>query len=162
MKKLAVLLAVPLLLGCSKKNPTTVVQSKAIFAEINTNSAEVHIVSEPTMEASGVTARVIYENVQVTLLEKEAKPGMIYLRDYFPNPLYGFRCSLEVSTPLGSSRGVVRVPWITSLYRPRDGDTLPWADILVAWSYARGDWYELDYGYSAGDSNRNWLGSADT
>jgi len=163
MKKLAfILLAAPLIVGCSKKT-VTVVHYKTAFAEISPYSAQVELVSEPSLDPASSSATVFYENVRVTLLEKTAKPGKLVLQDYLNIGNSGVRCSLEVSTPLGSCRGAVVLPPPVSIERPDNGDTLPWGDVWVAWLRSvDATWYEPAINYTAYDAGRNWLGYADT
>lgn len=162
MKKcVLILLAVSLLWGCSKKTVTNV-HHHAIFAEIYSNQAEVEILSEPSLDPASANAWVFYENVQVTLQHKDARPGKLVIMDNWPGIASGIRCSLEVSTQLGASRGAAVVPRPVDFYRPSSNDTLPWADISFAWSLSPGAWYLLDVDYAAYDANRTWLGYADT
>lgn len=162
MKKLAfILLAVPLLWGCSKKSPTTA-QSKTIFAEIYNKGASVEI-SASVVDSTRATARVIFGNVQITLREKTANNGKMGFWDTFPVSVAGTRCSLEVNTLIGSSRGAVWVPNDVTLRSPLRGDTLPWGDIAFIWSHSvKANWYEADIYYIAYDSNGNTIAEIDT
>jgi len=162
MKKcVLILLTVPLLWGCSKKTVTNV-HHHAIFSEIYSNQAKVEILSEPSLDPANANAWVFYENVQITLQHKDERPGKLVITDQWPGITDGIRCSLEVSTRFGSSRGAVVVPRPVDFFRPSSRDTLPWADISFAWSRSPGAWFLLDVDYAAYDANRTWLGYADT
>jgi hypothetical protein len=162
MKKLAfILLAVPLLWNCSKKSPTTA-QSKTIFAEIYNKGASVEI-SAPVIDSTRATARVIFGNVQITLREKTENNGRMTFSDTFPISVAGSRCSLEVNTLIGSSRGAVWVPNDVTFRRPLRGETLPWGDNAFIWSRSvNATWYEADIFYSAYDSNDYKIADIDT
>jgi len=161
MKKLAfILLAVPLLWGCSKKT-VTVVQSRMIFAEIEPGTMEVEILTEPSTDPASSTACVYYENIRVTLPVLVSSPGKVIFRDYPPSSVAGLRCSLEVSTPFGSSRGAVGIPQYGTMHQPKD-DILPWGDIWFAWSRSQGSWFVFTLQYHAYDTVGNLLGTADT
>jgi len=161
MKKyVLILLAVPFLWGCSKKTVTTV-QSRMIFAEISPNSAEVEILTEPSLVPASSAAWVYYENIRVTLPVLASPPGKVAFRDYFQSNVAGLRCSLEVNTPVGSSRGAVGIPEYGTMHQPKD-DILPWGDIWFAWSRSQGAWFIFNLQYHAYDTVGNLLGTADT
>lgn len=165
MKKLVlILLAVPLLWGCSKKNPTTTVQSKIVFGEIASWRATAEILGEPTPDPASTSARAHYDTVQFRLFQTEVDPGRIVLQgDMISSPPTGTLCSLVVSSNLGGSRGAVVMPVFSRFTRPNSGDTLPWGDIQLSWTPSEGaNWFELQarcYGY---DTLGRYLGSADT
>jgi len=164
MKKLAfILLAVPLLWGCSKKTVTTVVHSKAAFAEIEPLWANVDIISVPAIDPSTARASVWSRNVLHDLTVKTAKLGKLNIWGSWQGPVTGIPCSLVVSTPLGTSRGTVVIPRDVTILSPIQNDTLPWGDATVVW-YCPDQpvWYEISFNYTAYDTNRNQMGYADT
>jgi len=165
MKKLVlILLAVPLLWGCSKKSPTTTVQSKMIFGEIASWGATAEILGEPTPDPASTSARVRYDTVQFRLSQFEVDPGRIVLQgSMIGYPPAGTLCSLVVSSNLGGSRGAVVMPGSSRFTRPNGGDTLPWGDVQLTWTHSEGtNWYEVQAGCYGYDSLGGWLGSADT
>jgi hypothetical protein len=165
MKKLALIfLAVPLLWGCSKRSPTTTVQSKMIFGEISWWRATAEILAEPTPDPAYTSARARYDTVQFRLSQIEADPGRIVLQsDLVVSPPTGTLCSLVVSSNLGGSRGAVILPGPSWFTRPRDGDTLPRGDVQLSWTPSEGaSWFEVQVGCYGYDTLGRWLGYADT
>ncbi len=165
MKKLAfILLAVPLLWGCSKKTVTTVVHSKAAFAEIKPLWANVDIISVPAIDPSAARASVWARNVPHDLkVVKTARFGKLEFWGNWQDPATGIPCSLVVSTPLGTSRGTVVIPRDVTILSPIQSDTLAWGDVTIVW-YCPDQpvWYEMTFDYTAYDTNRHQMGYADT
>jgi len=164
MKKLVlILLAVPLLWGCSKKSPTTV-QSKMIFGEFSWWRATAEILGEPTPDPAYTSARARYDTVQFKLSQIEVDPGRIFLQgSMIGYPPAGTLCSLVVSSNLGGSRGAVVKPGSSWFKLPISGDTLPWGDVQLSWTASEGaSWFELQAHCSASDTLGRYLGSADT
>jgi len=150
--------------GCSKKSPTTTVQSKMVFGEIASWGATAEILGEPTPDPASTSARAHYDTVQFRLFQMEVDPGRIVLRgNVFSPPPAGTLCSLVVSSNLGGSRGAVPLPGPSWFTRPHGGDTLPRGDVQLSWTNSEGaNWFEVQvscYGY---DSLGRWLGYADT
>lgn len=90
-------------------------------------------------------------------------PGTIGFADTLPFPLPGISCSLIVNTNLGAGRaGGVSIPGGYTLSTPRDGDTLAWGDLAVAWTTAQyATWYDLYVSYGAYNGS-TFLGNAYT
>lgn len=163
-------LAVSLLIGCSKKSPTTVtvVQSKFITAEFlrsywGGSYANVALLSDPAPSAAQCTARAVVAGGHYTLTTKEQRPTGVYWNDYTPFPYPATDCSLYVVSNVGSSAGGgVSMPGSYSYLVPIEYDTLPWGDVRVSWTrslYAA--WYDLDMSCYA-DSAYRYIGGMDT
>jgi len=164
MKKLAfILVLVPLLWGCSKKTVTTVVHSKAVFAEIRPLWANVDIISVPAIDPSTARASVWARNVLHDLTVATARFGKLEFWGGWQDDATGIPCSLVVSTSLGASRGMVVIPRDVTVLSPSQNDTLPWGDVTVVW-YCPDQpvWYELNFNYYAYDTSRHHVGAADT
>jgi hypothetical protein len=164
VKKYAlILLAVPLLWGCSKKSPTTTVQPKMIIGEISWEPVA-EVIAEPTPDPAFTSARVHCDTVRLNLSLFEMDPGRIVLRGRMTSdPLAGTICSLVVSSNLGGSRGAVVMPGSFQVNKPHDQDTLPFGDVVISWTPSEGaSWFELQVSCGGYDTLGRNLGWADT
>jgi hypothetical protein len=176
MKKLAVLFLVAGIaagfLGCSKSSPTSntvtvhdttyVNQAKIVLASIDAsyNGFPLHyslqewvdIFSDPTANIAQSSAQIKAGGTSFYCTWDSLRmPGAIGFADTIPVPYPGIPCSLIVNTNLGSGRaGGVSIPGGYTLSTPRNGDTLAWGDLVVAWSPSQyATWYDLYIDYAA-------------
>ena len=171
MKKYAlILLAIPLLVGCSKKSPTavTTVKTGFVVAEVYHNgwgqvTQTADIYSDPVAVASQCSAYIRWGYRTYPLTERLQQPTGVRLSGTSPLPTPVTDCSLYVVTNLGSSRGGgVNMPGSYSYISPAPYDTLSWGDVGVFWTRsAYATWYEIELYYTA-DSAGQYLGTVDS
>jgi hypothetical protein len=171
MKKLAfILLAALLLVGCSKKSPTTVptIKSGFVIAEVlhtgwGQCSQMADIYSDPVAAASQCSAYIRWGYRTYPLTERLQLPTGVRLSGTAQLPTPVTDCSLYVVTNLGYSRGGgVNMPGSYSYISPAPYDTLPWGNVGVFWTRsAYATWYEIELYYTA-DSASRYLGTVDS